>query len=113
MLVVSPNITNDSSTHENCLTYFRYKNQGTIAKYIDQVKKTMNKEDRNQYGLPFPNWITRPQGLLQIPGENDRLIWDGTFQPTWDSKCINMMIDKKNEPELVYGHAFDRYLVKV
>ena len=71
----------------------------------------MNKEDRNQYVLPFPNWITRPQGLLQIPGGNDRLIWDGTFQPTWDSKCINMMIDKKNEPELVYGHAFDRYLV--
>ena len=24
-----------------------------------------------------------------------------------------MMIDKKNEPELVYGHAFDHYLVEV
>ena len=24
-----------------------------------------------------------------------------------------MMIDKKNEPELSYGHAFDRYLVEV
>ena len=81
----------------------------------------MNKEDRNQYVLPFPNWLARfvknlhltPQGLLQKPGKNDRLIWDGSFQPTWDSKCINMMIDKKNEPELVYGHAFDRYLVEV
>ena len=81
----------------------------------------MNKEDRNQYVLPFPNWIVRsvknlhltPQGLLQKPGKNDRLIWDGFLQPTWDSKCINMMIDKKNEPALVYGHTFDRYLVEV
>ena len=24
-----------------------------------------------------------------------------------------MIIDKKNEPELVYGSAFDRYLVEV
>ena len=35
----------------------------------------MNKEDRNQYVLPLPNWIARfvknlqltPQGLLQKP----------------------------------------------
>ena len=50
---------NDSSTHESFLTYFRYKNHGTIDKNIDQVKKTMNKEDRNQYVLPFPNWLAR------------------------------------------------------
>ena len=64
---------NDSSTHENILTYFRYKNHDTIAKHIDQVKQNMNKEDRNQYVLPFPNFISRfvknlhltPQGLLQ------------------------------------------------
>ena len=63
----------------------------------------MNKEDRNQYVLPFPNWIVRsvknlhltPQGLLQKPGKNDRLIWDEFLQPTWDSKYINMMIDQK------------------
>ena len=24
-----------------------------------------------------------------------------------------MMIDKENEPKLIYGHAFDRYLVEV
>ena len=112
---------NDSSTHDNFLTYFRYKSHGIIAKNITQVKKTMNKEDRNQYGLPFSNWIARFvknlhlifQGLLQKPGKNDRLIWNGSFQPTWDSKYINMMIVKKNEPELIYGHAFDRSLVEV
>ena len=81
LLVGSPNVMNDSSTHKNCLTYFRYKNHGTIAKTIYQVKKTMNKEDRNQYVLPFPYWIARlvkilhltPQFLLQKPGKNDRL----------------------------------------
>ena len=57
LLVGSPNLMNDSSTHENFLTYFRYKNHGTIDKNIDQVKKTTNKEDRDQYVLPFPNWL--------------------------------------------------------
>ena len=77
LLVGSPNVMNDSSTHDNCLTYFRYKSHGTIAKNTTQVKKTMNKEDRNQYGLPFSNWIARFvknlhlifQGLLQKPGK--------------------------------------------
>ena len=33
--------------------------------------------------------------------------------PQFHFKCINVMIDKNNEPELVYGHAFDCYLVEV
>ena len=44
--------------------------------------KTRNKEDRNQYLLPFPNWLARffknirliPQGLLSKQGKNDRQI---------------------------------------
>ena len=68
---------NDSSTHENFLTYFRYKIHGTIATNIDQVIKTMNKEDRNQYVLPFPNWRARfvkhlyltPQGFQSSKGK--------------------------------------------
>ena len=50
---------NHSSTHENFLTNFRYKIHGTVATNIDQVKNTMNKKNRNQYVLPFPNWISR------------------------------------------------------
>ena len=44
--------------------------------------KTLNKEDINQYLLPFPNWLARffknihltAQGLLSKPGKNDILI---------------------------------------
>ena len=49
----------------------------------------MNKEDRNQFIIPLPSWLTRfirhlhitPQGLVIKPGKNDRLIWDGSFIP--------------------------------
>ena len=68
---------NDSSTHDNFLIYFRYNNHGTIDKTLVQLKNTLNKEDKNQYVLPFLNRIARfvknlhltPQVLLQKPGK--------------------------------------------
>ena len=83
--------------------------------------KTINKEDRNQYLLPFPNWLARffenihltPQGLLSKLGKNDRLIWDGSFQPKRDSTCINMMLNRDYEPEVVYRDAFMRHLTQI
>ena len=83
--------------------------------------KTLNKEDRNQYLLPFLNWLARffenihltSQGLLSILGKNDRLIWDGSFQPECDSTCINMMLNRDNEGEVVYGDDFMRHLTQI
>ena len=80
--------------------------------------KTMNKEDRNQYLLPFPLWLARfvqnlhitPQGLISKPGKNDRLVWDGSFIPNWNATCINMMLSHDSEPEIIYGTAFLRHL---
>ena len=99
----------------------RYGNHTTVKKNLDQVLKTLNKEDRNQYLLPFPNWLARffknlhltPQGLLSKLGKNDRLIWDGSFQPEWNSTCVNMMLNRDDEPEVVYGDAFMRHLTKI
>ena len=73
---------NTSSTHSNFLEFMRYDNYTTFKKNLDQVLKTLNKEDMNQYLLPFPNWLARffkhlhltPQGLLFKPGKNDKLI---------------------------------------
>ena len=88
LLTGCPNKMTAESTHQNFLKFFRYGNHTSIQKSLDKVMNALNKEDRNQYLLPFPNWISRfirnlhltPQGLLSKTGKNDRLIWDGSFQ---------------------------------
>ena len=67
-----PNNMNASSSHENFMDFFRYGNHSSIDKDVEKTKKAMNKEDRNQYLIPLPSWLTRfiynlhvtPQGLL-------------------------------------------------
>ena len=54
-----------------------------------------------------------PQGLISKPGKNDRLIWDGSFIPEWDSTCINMMLDGKTEPQVMYGDALQRHINRI
>ena len=78
-----------SSSHESFMTYLKYRNHTSIKNHLEQTMNTINKEDRNQYLIPFPSWITRfirnmdvtPQSLLVKKGKNDRLIWDGSFSP--------------------------------
>ena len=114
----SPNRLNATSTHKNYLDYFRYGNHSSILKDEHKTLQAMNKEDRNQFLITLPSWIARfirhshltPQGLLSKPGKNDRLIWDGSFLPNWDSTCINMMLSHETEPTIIYGDAFQRHL---
>jgi len=109
------------STHQNFLKLFRYGNHTSIKQSLEKITKSLNKEDMNQYLLLFPNWIVRfipnlymtPQGLLSKTGKNDRLIWDGSFQPDWESVCVNMMLDRITDPTIVYGDAFDRHLINI
>ena len=109
------------SSHQNFLKYFRYGNHTSIKLSLDKVIKTLNKENRNQYLLPFPNWLARfipnlhltPQGLLSKPNKNDILIWDGSFRPDWESICVNMMLDRTTEPKVVYVDAFMRHLIQI
>ena len=121
LLTACPNKMTAESTHQNFLKFFRYGNHTSIQQSLDKVMKTLNKEDRNQYLLPFPNWIARfipnlhltPQGLLSKTGKNDIFILYESFQPDWESICVNMMLDRTTEPTIVYGDAFDRQLIRI
>ena len=121
LLTGCQNKMNASPIHSNFLEFTRYGNNTTVKKNLDQVLKSLNKEDRNQYLLPFPNWLVRffknlhltHQGLLSKPGKNNILIWDGSFQPEWNSTCVNMMLNRDDKPEVVYGDAFMRYITQI
>ena len=91
---------NASSTWNNFLDFLRYGNHTSIDHNVAKTLDTMSKEDRNQYVIPLPSWLSRfikhlhvtPQGLLMKKDKNDRLIWDGSFIPHWGAICINMML---------------------
>ena len=78
----------------------------------------MSKENRNQYVIALPSWLSRfikhlhvtPQGLLIKKDKNDRLIWAGSSIPHWGAICINMMLSHDSKPEVIYGTTFQRYL---
>ena len=114
----APNKLNASSSHQNFLEFFRYGNHSSILKNTEKTSKAMNKEDRNQFVITLPSWITRfiknlhltPQGLLTKPGKNDRLIWDGSFIPSWQATSINMMLTHESEPKIIYGNTFMNHL---
>ena len=106
------------TSHKNFMDFFRYGNHSSIDKNLEKTMKTMNKEEKNQYLIPLPSWVTRfiphihitPQGLLMKKDKNDRLVWDGTFIPNWESICINMMLSHETEPEIKYGLTFMLHL---
>ena len=41
------------------------------------------------------------------------MIWDGSFIPFWWSTCINMMQDPSKSPEIHFGQAFNKHLVRI
>ena len=116
-----PNKLNAHSTRQNFLDFHKYGNHTSINNNIEQTIKAMNKEDKNQYLIPLPNWLARfiphlhitPQGLLIKKGKNDRLVWDGSFLPHWAAVCINMMLSHESEPEIIYGTTFKRHLKRL
>jgi len=114
----SPTLLQGDMTNENFEAYRKHGNAVTIAQNIQKVWKTINKEERNCNLIPLPSWVGRflpdahltPQAYLIKEGKNDRLIFDGKKQPYPWCVAINMITHKKNEPQLIFGTAWQRHL---
>ncbi len=53
-----PNVFNEACSQNNFMTYFKHGNNPLIAKKLEVVMKTMNKEEHNNFVIPLPPWIT-------------------------------------------------------
>ncbi len=81
-----PSIIDFEESSEMKATIIEKGNQATFKMYLDIVKKTMNKEDRNSHLLPVKLWVLRfspychhtAQGILVKPGKNPRVIFDAS-----------------------------------
>ena len=79
-----PNYLNDTSSRENVLQYMKYGNHVSTDKNTENVLKAINKDENNNYIIPFPKILTRfipdlhltPQGLLLKLGKT--IVQSGT-----------------------------------
>jgi hypothetical protein len=79
---------------------------------------TMNKEDRKDHVLTFPAWLAEfipdlmltAQGFVMLPGKNDRLVFDASVILSLLSRPFNHLIDMNDEPEIIFGGAWKKYL---
>ena len=115
MVTGCPNHFVAETTRANALLHWRMRNGPTIAKKLDQVLKTMTKEDKNNFVIPIPHWLARfipnlfftPQHILEKPGKKDRQIFDASKRYTPSSVPINFMTStpQGSEEQCLFGNV--------
>ncbi len=90
------------------MTYWEHGNNPLIAKKLDAVMKTMNKEECNNFVNPLLAWIAQftphlflnPQHNLVKDGKKDQLIFNAAKQPNMDAIPDNLMTSTNQGTEL-------------
>ncbi len=57
MTLGCPNVFNATCLQTNFMTYWKHRNNPSIAKKLDADTKIMNKEERNNFVILLPAWI--------------------------------------------------------
>ena len=111
------------TSRTNAVRYWRAGNNPSIRQKLDQVMKTMNKEEKNNFVIPLPGWTWRfiphlfytPQHILEKVGKPDRQIFDAAFRHDANSIPINMMTSTSEGVELhcEFGDVLTRLLTRI
>jgi hypothetical protein len=112
---------NTEGTHAEFEAMRAYGNHPSLEQNLPKVMETMNKEDRKDHVLTFPAWLApfiphlmlNPNGLVVKLGKNDRLVFDASFMLNPDSRPFNLYIDLANEPDIVFGEAWNKFLAVI
>jgi len=121
LTVGAPSRISGFSSSKNFWSFKRYGNHKSISTRPDLVAKTLNKEEKNNYTIPFPIWIARfiphlhvsPEGIIIKEGKKDRIIFDASFHIDYDSQAPNDWTSKYDEPTITYGTALLRHLQQI
>jgi len=117
----APSKISGHTTSSNFWKYLRYGNHVSISSRPELVEKTLNKEERNNYSLPFPSWTARfiphlhvsPSGIIIKPGKKDRIIFDASYHVDALSFSPNDWTSASDEPPIFYGDALIRHLKRI
>ena len=103
------------------MEYWRYGNHPTVASHHNQLETSLAKEERYQYVIPLPSWVTRfipnlhinPLGIIIKPGKEDRLVIDPSFRVSPSAIPANAWTSVTNEPPIRFADALSRHLVRI
>lgn len=111
------------STHENAVLHRRMGNHPSVDQNIELVQKAMNKLEKNQFVMPFEQWIApfvphlffSPTHVTMRPGKDPRFIFDASRRFTATSVPVNRMTSTPLGVELdcAYGDVLQRVLIRV
>jgi len=121
LVIGAPSKIYGHTTVSNFWKYMRYGNHVSITSRPELVEKTLNKEERNNYSLPFPSWTARfipnlhvsPSGIIIKPGKKDRIIFDASYHVDALSFSPNDWTKASDEPPIYYGDALIRHLRRI
>ena len=121
LITGAPTQMNGHTSSKNFWTSLRYGNHVSITSRKELVEKSLNKEERNNYTLPFPSWTARfipnlhvsPSGIIIKPGKKDRIIFDASFHVNHSSFAPNDWTHASDEPPIYYGTALLRHLHRI
>jgi len=97
---------------ENYKKYCEYKNHSSLTENEARAKLALNKEDKREFVLTFPAWMTNLipnlhvnlQAPVMIPGKKDHLVLDSSFMVDEDSRQYNADCDLELEPDILWQH---------
>jgi len=121
LTIGAPSVINGHTSSINFWKYLRYGNHVSITSRPALVEKSLNKEERNCYTIPFPSWTARfipnlhvsPSGIIIKPGKKDRIIFDASFHVDPVSHSPNDWTSASDEPPIYYGDALIRHLRRI
>eukprot|EP00957_Ditylum_brightwellii_P070315 5341525-Ditylum_brightwellii.AAC.1 len=61
----------------------------------------------------IPHLHVIPQGLIVKSRKNDRITFDGSIKLNWNSKPVNVITYVKYEPEVTFGQALPKNLIRI
>ena len=116
-----PAYYNAHGTRENYIKYRQYGNHASLEQNEKRALTLMNKEDKRDFVLTLPAWMTdlipnlqtNPQALRMIVGKNDRLIHDSSFMVDEDSTPYNSRCEPELEPDIFFDTAWERHLTSI
>ncbi len=108
MTTSCPSVFSAACLRNHFIIYWKHRNNPSIAKQLDTVMKTMNKEECNNFVIPLPSWVALfllylflvLQHILVKDGRKDMIIFNTAKGPTMASILVNLKTPTKDWMEL-------------
>ena len=106
---------------EQKMRMIRHGNQKSILNNQEEIRKTMNKEEKHCHIVPFFPFVCRfanmaqcvPQGMVLRIGSDPRIVWDGSTKIEPNDVVMNDIIPMELEAPTTFGGSKEKYIAHI